>query len=213
MKSKTKQEPKDNGSELQRSFYNVSYLMSLLNGGLSAWAKNFYLNTTKTSLMFVMQVESTNLDDVYLSLVYDDGVKEQVIPAAYVGQQLTKTEQNFCKNLPLYTSKDLTRVPPYEIMMTSRLSTIKDTAGIVHEVAMAFQQIMVDICNTNNGIQAQLANSNGNALLFVRNNVDNITKIEFYLKDINAFISNIGEQRANDIRNSIKTLIAQEKAS
>lgn len=196
----------------ERGIFNSSYLVILLNSTLAAWAKNHKLTTSISSLMFVMQVESIKLDDVFLTLVYDDGAgNEKSISAGYVGQTLTSKEKKFCDKLPFFTGVDLNKNPPYEVITTGRLSNLKDTTGILHQVALGFHNLMIDSCNMSNGITAALATNNGTAILFIRDNEEYVTKIEFYLKDIINFINGIEQQRTETIRNSIKTLITKEK--
>lgn len=185
--------------------------MILLNGHLARWAKEHKLTTTISKLMFVMQIESEKLDDVYLTLVYDDGNKETSIAAGYVGQNLTAVEDKYCQKLPFFTDRDLIKTPPYEVIANGKLKNLKDDTGIVHQVALGFHNLMVDTCNLSPGITAALANNNGSAILFLRGNEEYVTKIEFYLKDIINFIRDIEQHRTETIRNSIKSLITKER--
>lgn len=196
----------------ERGIFNSSYLMILLNSSLAEWARSHKLTTSISSLMFVMQIESVKLDDVFLTLVYDDGNgNEKSVCAGYVGQTLTTKEMNFCKKLPFFTGVDLNKNPPYEVIVTGRLSSLKDNTGILHQVALAFHNLMIDTCNLGTGVNAALASNNGTAILFIRDNEEYVTKIELYLKDIIKFINDIEHQRTETIRNSIKTLITKEK--
>lgn len=194
-----------------RGIYNSTYLMILLNGHLAQWAKEHKLTTTISKLMFVMQIESEKLDDVFLTLVYDDGVNETSVAAGYIGQNLTDVEDKYCQKLPFFTDRDLIKTPPYEVITNGKLKDLDDSTGILHQVALGFHNLMVDTCNLSPGITAALANNNGSAILFLRDNEEYVTKIEFYLKDIIKFISNIEQQRTTTIRNSIKSLINKEK--
>lgn len=196
----------------ERGTFNTSYLMILLNTSLSDWAKKHKLTTSISSLMFVVQIESVKLDDIYLTLVYDDGNgNEKTVHAGYVGQTLTKKERKYCEKLPFFTGVDLNKKPPYDVIMKGRLSNLRDTTGILHCVALGFHNLMVETCNLSTGINGALATNNGTAILFVRDNDEYVTKIEFYLKDIINFINDIEKQRTETIRNSIKTLITKEK--
>lgn len=197
----------ENLGMLDQGFFNYSYLTLLLNNGLTDWAKKHILNTGKQYLMFVIQVESTSLSNIYLSLVYFDGVEEHVIPAGYVGQRLTPKEVKFSTILPLYSVRDLEQKPPFEVMKLSRLKDIKDKTGIVNEVAMAYHNFMMETCKLGKGLRAQLANGDGNALLFFKDSSDETTKIEFYLKDISDFVTRFEKMRIANKRQSIKTLI------
>lgn len=213
MSKKNAQPVADIDLPLDRGFYNASYMMLLLNSHLAQWAKEHKLNTPTNHLMFVTQIESTDMTDVYLSMVYFDGEKEHVIPAGYVGQKLTSKEEQFCKTLPYYTTHDLIRKPPYEIMMSSRLKDLKDKSGIVSTTAMALHSFMVETASVSEGIPAQLASGNGNAYLFIRDNEGTVTKMEFYLKDMSSFINKIDERRYEEIRQSIKGILKQDKSA
>lgn len=198
-------------TNLDRGFYNMSYVMLLLNDRLAKWAKDHHLNTTKTSLMLVTQMESINLNDIYLTLSYFDGEQEHVIPAGYVGQALTDKEVTLTKDMPMYRTRDLIRKPPYEIIQTSRLKELEDKSGIVHEVGMALHNFMTETCDVGDGIRAKLACGNGNAFLFIQDNQKVVTKMEFYLKDISLFLKKIDDERTSSIRHSIKDLVGKGK--
>lgn len=200
----------EHNSAADRGISNSSYMMVLLSLGLAEWAKNHSLNIGASKLMFVTQIESDNLDDVYLSLVYDNGVKEQTIHAGYVGQKMSDKERQFSKKLPLFTLRDLERKPPFDVIMKCH-SSINDTTGIVKAVAGCYHQLMKDTCILTSGVTANLATLGGSAILFMRDQEEYTTKFEFYLKDINKFIKEIEEERTNSIRHIVKNLMSRDK--
>lgn len=196
--------------EVDRGVFNSSYLMILLSQHLARWAKNHYLNTSLTKLMFVLQIESENLADVYLSLVYEDQDGERIIPAGYVGQRLSSVEKAYCEKLPKFTLSDLEKKPPISVMM-KRFENLKDDTGIVLCVAECFSTLMVETCVTARSITAGLAAKNGTAILFLRDNSEYVTKMEFHVEDIIKFINSINAENSDKIKQSVRNILTHNK--
>lgn len=188
--------------------FNSSYLMILLNTHLAAWAKDHKFTTTKTNLFFVIQIESDNLADAFLSLVYYDGKEERIIPAAYVGQKLTEQEKAFTSKLVKYTGRDLVKKPPHQVII-NKLAGLNDQSDFVNQVAYCYQTLMVDTCEVAGGVEASLATSKGSAILFLRDHDDYITKFEFYTKDVVEFIQGIEEDLSAKVKDTVKSLITK----
>lgn len=188
--------------------FNSSYLMILLNTHLAEWAKQHKLTTGKTNLFFVVQIESDNMADAFLTLVYDDGIAERTVHAAYVGQKMSDKETKFCEKLNHYTGRDLVNKPPHKVII-NKLANLNDKSDFVNSVAYCYQSLMVDTCALGNGLDASLATANGSAILFLRDHEDYVTKFEFYAKDVVDFITGIEQEQAAKVHQTIKTLIQQ----
>lgn len=189
-----------------RGIINATYMMIFLNAQLSKWAKDHHVNTEKAQLRFILSIESDKLDEVHLSLSYDEEDGEQVIHAGYVGQKLNDKERKFCEKLPVYTLRDLHQTPPYSVVK-NKLDNLKDRTGIVEEVALGFHNILVDACDITGELSAAMATNNGSAILFLRNQELYVTKIEFYAKDIMNFLKGIENKRSLAIREAISSLV------
>lgn len=198
----------DHHEEVDRGVFNSSYLMILLNHHLARWAKSYHLNSPSSKLMFVLQIESENLADVYLSLVYEDQNGERIIPAGYVGQYLSPVEEKYCKKLPNFTMRDLEKKPP-ALVMINKFEKLKDDTGIVECVAKCFSTLMLETCVVAKTITAGMAVNNGNALLFLRDNPEYITKLEFHVEDIIKFIKGITNEHSNLIKDSVRNILTR----
>lgn len=194
---------------IDRAVNNATYMMILLNGGLSDWANKFYANGDGSRLRFVVSQESDSIDDTYLSLSFEENGVEEIIPAGYVGQRLNEKEEAYCKKLPVLRAHDLCKSPPY-VTVHRTLKSLKDHTGIVDEIATTYQTILTDTCEIAKSVTAALATANGSAILFLRHEQLYVTKIEFYTKDIIEFIKKIEERRSSAIGSIVRNILTSE---
>lgn len=193
-----------------RGVCNATYLMILLDSCLADWAKESSLSAGKNNLRFIMSIETDKLDDVYLSLSYTGPDGEVVIPAGYVGQELTAKESKFCEKLPVFTSLDLRNKPPFSVII-DKFKNLNDQSSIVEAVAVALHCVMVNSCEVAPRVSAALATSNGSAILFLRNKELYVTKFEIYVKDIVKFIEEQTELRSVELRQEVTSLICPKE--
>lgn len=195
---------------VDRGFYNTSYLLMLLNDRLATWAKEHRLNSSRNNkgyLMFVTQIESTSLTDVYLTLEYHDGEEIHQVPAAYIGQKVSKIERKGIGTIPLYTFKDLSTNPPYGVIMTSRLSKFATGDQLLTNVALSIHNFMLESAGFCKTLKAKLACGNGKVYLFIEDSTNQLTKIEFYIEDMVKFLKTHSDNCKQDVRDSVKNLI------
>lgn len=188
---------------------NTTCGLFMLDGELSEWVKNNPFNRNGNELEFILQVESNNNSDVYITLDYSVEGYTNAINAVYIGKKLTEKEKVYVSNFQPVTlssfSKKGIKTPILESMKFLKISdslkiTIADSLhNLVERMLMS---------NTVDGTKVGFTKTS--VVVYMRYTNGKVIKVEYYLNDIEKFMAELLEHTLSTSRQVFRKFIKGE---